>query len=97
MQFSEGVESILHEVRSVYPVAPYYLILEFETGEYRAVNLRPFLEGPMFEPLKDPAFFRQVKADPEAGTVVWPNGADICPDVLYAKSVPLKLPEELGA
>ena len=97
MQFSEGVESVLHEVRSVYPVAPYYLIVEFESGEYRVVNCQPFLEGPMFEPLKDPAFFRQVKADPEAGTVVWPNGADICPDVLYAKSVPLKLPEGLGA
>ena len=97
MQFSEGIESVLHEVRSVYPVAPYYLILEFDSGEYRVINFEFFLEGPMFEPLKDPAFFRQVKADPEAGTVVWPNGADMCPDVLYAKSVPLKLPEELGA
>jgi hypothetical protein len=97
MRFSEGVESVLHEVRSAYPVTPHYLILEFETGEYRVIDLRPFLEGPVFEPLKDPAFFRQVKADPDAGTVVWPNGADLCPDVLYAKSVPLKLPEELGA
>lgn len=97
MRFSEGVKSVLHEVRSVYPVTPCYLILEFESGEYRVIDLRPFLEGPVFEPLKDPSFFRQVKADPDAGTVVWPNGADLCPDVLYAKSVPLKLPEELGA
>lgn len=69
-------------VRSAYPVGDRYLILEFETGEYRVINIRPFLEGPMFEPLKDPAFFRQVRVDPDAGTVVWPNGADICPDVL---------------
>ncbi|WP_242647915.1 DUF2442 domain-containing protein [Candidatus Desulforudis audaxviator] len=47
--------------------------------------------------MKDPAFFRQVKVDPGAGTVVWPNGADLDPDVLYARSVPLKLPEEAGA
>jgi hypothetical protein len=93
----EYMEPMLHEVRSAYPVGSHHLILEFETGEYRVINLRPFLEGPMFEPLKDPAFFRQAKADPDAGTVVWPNGADICPDVLYAKSVPLRLPEELGA
>ncbi|WP_027719153.1 DUF2442 domain-containing protein [Desulfovirgula thermocuniculi] len=93
----DGVGSVLHEVRSAYPVAPYYLILEFENGEYRVANLLPFLKGPIFEPLKDPAFFRQVKADPDTRTVVWPNGADICPDVLYANSVPLKLPEELGA
>lgn len=59
MQLSEGVESILHEVWSAYPVAPYHSILEFETGEYRTINVRPFLEGAVFEPLKDPAFFQQ--------------------------------------
>lgn len=91
------VEPALHEVRSAYPVGSHHLILEFETGEYRVVDIRPFLKGPVFEPLKDPVFFRQVKADPDVRTVVWPNGADICPDVLYAKSVPLKLPEESEA
>jgi len=37
----------------------------------------------VFEPLLDPAFFAQVQMDPLLGTVVWPNGADLCPDVLY--------------
>jgi len=91
------MQPMLHEVRSVYPVGNHHLILEFETGEYRVVDIRPFIKGPVFEPLKDPTFFRQVKADPELRTVVWPNGADICPDVLYAKSVPLELPKEIGA
>ncbi|MBC7105884.1 MAG: DUF2442 domain-containing protein [Firmicutes bacterium] len=91
--YGDGVESVLHEVRSAYPVAPHHLILEFETGEYRVIDMRPFMEGPVFEPLKDPAFFRQVRADPDARTVVWPNGADVCPDVLYARSVPLELPD----
>ncbi|MBI3809853.1 MAG: DUF2442 domain-containing protein, partial [Nitrospirae bacterium] len=37
--------------------------------------------GPVFEPIRnDPAFFQAVRV--EAGTVVWPNGADLCPDVL---------------
>lgn len=61
------------------------------------VSVRSFLEGPIFKPLKGPAFFRQVKVDLEAGNVVWPNGAGLDPGVLYAGSVPLVLPEEVGA
>ena len=36
----------------------------------------------MFEPLKDPAYFRRFFV--EAGTVSWPNGADTAPETLYA-------------
>lgn len=95
--YDDGVVSLLCEMRSAYLVGSHHLILEFETGEYRVIDLQPFLEGLVLELLKDPVFFRQVKADPDAGTVVWANGADLGPDVLYAKSVPLKLPDELGA
>ena len=38
----------------------------------------------VFAPLEDPAYFSQVRVDRELGTIVWPNGADICPDVLYS-------------
>lgn len=39
---------------------------------------------PVFEPLRqDPELFRQVRVDQELGTVVWPNGADLDPDVLH--------------
>jgi hypothetical protein len=35
------------------------------------------------EPLQDPDYFAQVRVDPELGTVVWPNGYDLDPDVLH--------------
>jgi hypothetical protein len=38
----------------------------------------------VFEPLRrDPELFRRVRVDHELGTVVWPNGADLDPDVLH--------------
>ena len=57
----------------------------FTDGSAARLDLAPFLRGPIFEPLvRDPSLFRAVTVDPELGTVVWPNGADIDPDVLVA-------------
>jgi hypothetical protein len=41
----------------------------------------------VFEPLADPAFFAQVRVDPEGGTVVWPNGVDMAPETLYERAL----------
>ena len=38
----------------------------------------------VFEPLQNESFFAQVFVNTELGTIAWPNGADLCPDVLYA-------------
>jgi hypothetical protein len=38
----------------------------------------------VFSPLMDEANFTQVRVDSELGTTVWPNGADVCPDVLHS-------------
>ena len=38
----------------------------------------------VFAPLLNPDYFAQVAIRPDLGTLVWPNGADVCPDVLYA-------------
>jgi hypothetical protein len=57
--------------------------LTFKDGTRKRVNLRPLLEGPVFEPLLDPDYFALVKLDRVAGTVIWPNGADIAPETLY--------------
>ena len=35
-------------------------------------------------PLADMAFFSKVRVDTEAGTIVWPNDVDFCPDVRYS-------------
>lgn len=58
--------------------------LTFTDESKRVIDLDVFLRGPVFEPIRaDPNLFRAVRVDDEAGTIVWPNGADIDPDVLY--------------
>jgi hypothetical protein len=67
------------------------LDLTFKDGTRKRVNLLPLLEGPVFEPLRDPKYFTRVELDPVAGTVVWPNGADIAPETLYELAPETKL------
>ncbi len=55
--------------------------LTFNDLSEGTVDFRPWLEGPVFDALKDPAYFREFFVD--GGTVVWPNGADIAPETLY--------------
>lgn len=79
----------LIDVRDVRLLARYVVELTFADGSERVIDLEPLLWGPMFEPLlADYALFRQVTVDPDAGTIVWPNGADISPRTLFAESRP---------
>jgi len=62
------------------------LHLRFEDGVEGVVDLAPHLSfRGVFEPLRDPEYFAQVRVDADLGTVVWPNGADLDPDVLYGR------------
>jgi hypothetical protein len=53
----------------------------FSDNVQSTVDLQSWLEGPIFEPLKDQSYFQRFFID--GGTVVWPNGADIAPETLY--------------
>jgi hypothetical protein len=58
--------------------------LTFNDGLQGVVDFQDWLVGPVFEPLRTPEYFRRFFLD--GGTVVWPNGADIAPETLYAKT-----------
>ncbi len=65
------------------------LRIRYEDGVEGIVDLGAIVSfHGVFVPLKDPAYFSQVRVDPELGTVSWPNSADLDPDVLYGRLVP---------
>jgi hypothetical protein len=70
-------------IQSVMPLDGFNVRLHFSDGLVKDVDLASSLRGPVFEQVRnDSAFFRTVRVDPESGTIVWPNGADLDPDVL---------------
>lgn len=52
------------------------------------MDIEPILTGPVFGPLRDVDVFASVAVDETGDTIVWPNGADLDPDVLYGSYPP---------
>lgn len=64
-------------------VRDFVVWVRFNDGSEGEVDLSNELDGPVFEPLKDPKVFAQFKVDPDVHTLVWPNGADLAPEFLH--------------
>jgi hypothetical protein len=86
---------MLQDIVEVRPIGGYRLYLRFEDGVAGELDLagRFQIDG-VFAPLRDSAAFAQMRIHPELGSVVWPSGADLDPDVLYSElsATPIPFP-----
>jgi hypothetical protein len=73
----------IYRVRSFEIVSPYTLQVQFDDETRQTIYFRPALAGEMYGHLRDLSLFNQVHLDPEAHTLVWPNGADFDPATLH--------------
>jgi hypothetical protein len=73
----------LVHVTAVEVVGDHRLRLAFQDGVHGEVDFSDWDWRGVFEPLADPSYFRQVELDPELGTIIWPNGADVAPETLH--------------
>jgi len=78
-------EAMLKDIVEVRPLGGYRVRLRFEDGVEGELDLGKTIrfQG-VFAGLADEREFAKVRVDPELGTIVWPSGADLDPDVLYA-------------
>jgi hypothetical protein len=77
----------LVRIATVTALAGQRLRLGLTDGTTIEREVGPLLIGPVFKEIREkPELFAQARA--EGGTVVWPNGADVCPDVLIWGGVP---------
>ena len=80
---------MLKDIVFASPLDGHRLRIRYEDGVEGVIDLGMIVSFlGVFAPLRDPALFSQVRVDPELGTVSWPNGADLDPDVLYGRLVP---------
>ncbi len=77
----------LVRISSVKPLGAFQVEITLTTGEVLRRDLGPLLNGPVFGSIRnDAAQFCQVRA--EDGTLVWPGGVDLCPDVVIWGGLP---------
>ena len=77
---------MLKDVVEARSTGDHRLYLRFEDGVDGEIDLAALVEFKgIFEPLQDPEEVSRVKVHPETGTICWPNGADLDPDVLYSE------------
>jgi len=74
----------MERIVSAKPLKDYRIDVLFDDGTKGIISIKDRLFGPVFEPIKDPDFFSQLKVD-EFGVICWPNGADLAPDAIYKK------------
>ena len=70
---------------SVKPLEDYRLLITFQNNERKIFDLKPLLGQPMYKKLYNKGYFAIAKAD--GMCVFWDDEVDICPDILYERSV----------
>lgn len=72
-------------VKKVEPLEEYRLLITFEGNVKKVFDMKPYLEYPLYSPLKSIPVFSTAHTNGE--TVVWNNEIDIAPETLYEKSL----------
>jgi hypothetical protein len=79
----------VRNIKSVSYVNDYKIKVVFDDDTIKLVDLKPYLEGEIFQPLKNVEYFKKVKVNTNIDTIYWDNGADFAPEFLDEIGVPI--------
>ena len=75
------------QVMDVEVRAGYQLRVQFDNGETRMFDLRPYLNKGVFTELRDESYVKKVR--PVSGGIEWPHQQDLSSDTLYYRGTPI--------
>jgi hypothetical protein len=86
---------MLPRITRVRHLRDFRLEVGFSDGKVAEMDFRERVagRGGVFQALQEVSAFAEVAVDEEAGTLVWPNGVDFCPDVLYSEATGIPIDE----
>ena len=76
---------LMNRVKEVSALPNFHLKITFRNGENGVFDCNPYRDYECLSGIWEAGVFDKVIAD--HGTVMWPNGADLCPDEVYDNSV----------
>jgi len=81
--------NVYPKVKAVRPLAGMRLLVEFDNGVTKVYDCKPLLDSEVFEPLRDEAVFRRVRADDHGYAVVWTDKIDLAESELWINGAPV--------
>lgn len=72
-------------VTKVIPEKNYQLLLEFDNGESKLFDVKPYIKGTWFDKISNEVYFKAVRTN--GFNIEWPDGQDICPDDIYFNGI----------
>lgn len=76
-------------IKSVDTVENHTLVVRFSNNEKRKYDVTPLLNKTMFSPLKNPAFFKNVRIDTGGYALIWNEDIDISEYEIWCNGTPI--------
>ena len=77
------------KIRSALPLDDHTLMVVFDNNEKRKYDIQPLLSKSMFEPLRNPVFFKAFNIEKGGYAITWNENIDLSEYELWIRGQPM--------